>query len=261
MDKTKSAIKVSALVILIGLVAFGATQMTNKITSSLQDPTPVREGVQTEKQKAHGKLFKEGAGKKLSALTNTQATDINVDIDAPPSPFPYGNPRKASSTDYPHGFLKGIACDADAVVTGVLKDKSSQLTETGDAVFTDFEMTIDEVVKNNLATPIQPDGNITVTRLGGAISLNGKTIRVKVSSFKPFEIGRRYLLFLRYIPATGSYKAFSNGSFQLDDGKVVRLTNRALWDSLESEKEATAFINEARAAANATGQCTETKLF
>ena len=260
MHKAKSAIRVSAVTILIGLVTFGATQITRQTMSSLQEPTPVREEVITEKQKAHSKLFKEGSGKKLSALAaNTRATDIAVEIDLPPSPLQYGNPNSLPATTYPHGFLRGIACDADAVVVGTLKDKASQLTEAGDAVFTDFTMTVEEVVKDNSAASISPNSSINVTRLGGAVSLNGKNIRVKVSSFKPFEIGSRYVLFLRYIPATGAYKAFSNGSFQLDGNKVVRLTNRALWDSLASENDVSAFTSEVRAAT--TNPCGDAKLF
>lgn len=242
------------------VTAWAVSVLVQEDEQVVREPaTPVQMGVMTEKEKIHSKLFKGYiAGQKISGLTRTQATNIEVEVELPSGPFPYGNPNAPAAPHYPHGFLRGIACDADAIAIGTLKSKSSQLTEDGAAVFTSYEMDTEDVLKSNTAASIAPSGRLTVVRLGGAILLNGKNVRVKVPSFKSFRIGNRYVLFLRHVPETGAYKAFSNGSFQIYENRIERLTNRALWDKLNSEKDAAAFIAEVRAAV--ASPCGDTKL-
>ena len=72
------------------------------------------------------------------------------------------------------------------------------------------------------------------------IKLNGKIITAVVPSFRPFIEGDRYVLFLKFIPETQSYQAFSNGSFSVEEGKV-----RTSSDS-RSTRDQQAFIAEVK---------------
>lgn len=144
-------------------------------------------------------------------------------------------------------FLRDMTCDSDAVLVGQVKSKVSQLTENEEFTFTDYEVTVEDVVKNNAASPINAQSNITVTRPGGMIRLDGRIIQAIDQYYKPFALGGRVLLFLKFIPSTGAYKAFrSEGSFTLSGGKLIKLTDEDLPAELESEKSAEAFTSKIR---------------
>jgi len=116
----------------------------------------------------------------------------------------------------------GLAYAADAVVIGAIKEKiTSQLTEGEDFLFSEYEVVVEDVIKNNPNASIELNSAISVVRPGGKVRLNGKVISAVVYSFSPFFEGDRYLLFLKYIPQTQSYQAFTNASF-LIEGEVVK---------------------------------------
>lgn len=146
-------------------------------------------------------------------------------------------------------LVKRLVCDADAVIVATANSKSSQLTLDGTFVFTDYEMTVEDVPKNNLAAGIQKANKVTVTRPGGTILLNGRRIQVTDSSFEPFKVNGHYVLFLKYIPITGGYMALnSKAAFQVQDNRIIKLTKEPLIPELEGVTEAGSFIAEARAA-------------
>jgi hypothetical protein len=59
---------------------------------------------------------------------------------------------------------------------------------------------------------------------------------------------------LKFIPATGAYETFrSEGSFMLVGNEMVKLTKESLPTELESEKDASSFINKIRS--QATNSC------
>jgi len=109
-----------------------------------------------------------------------------------------------------------------------------QQTEQENFVFTDYEITVEEAIKNNTVAPIQVKSAITVTRDGGVIKLNNRVFRAKRDDFDPPLVGQRYLLFLRFIPATGAYLAYGNGTFQLEAQKVVALGPAARDEMIKS---------------------------
>ena len=75
--------------------------------------------------------------------------------------------------------------------------KSSQITTNGTYVFTDYELRIEEALKDGRTGTLKPETTITVTRPGGKVLLFGKIASFNLSAFKPLQPGRRYLLFLQ----------------------------------------------------------------
>lgn len=217
----------------------GQSQKTDQQDKDV--PTPIQEGVITEKQREHGKLYPQSPrGKKLSDYPN--GIEIVIGL---PLPEKSTSDRMASSFE----FLERMACDADAVVLGVIENKSSQLTEKGDFIFTDYGLRVEEVLKNNPAASIQSSDTITVTQPGGAVSLNGQIYRVKDKSFRNLQPGKTYLLFLDFIPSTKAYQSInSEGGFLISENVVFRLTDAPSPYTLENEKDGAAFINQVRAA-------------
>ncbi len=125
---------------LITVSAFGIGRMKFPPQESLQSASEER---MTAKQKEHSKLYERyRTGKKLSDLAAKAAGEVetrtsgNVEVSTYlPSGIQYGDPEPQPA--YPNNFLRGIACDADAIVVGMLKNPSSHLTENGEFIFTD----------------------------------------------------------------------------------------------------------------------------
>lgn len=192
-----------------------------------EEPTPIQEGVMTEKQKKRSKLFKGYAdvtkGKKLRDLVTEQG-DVTIGKMMPQ--------RIRSSSFSLDKYLQTLACKADVVVIGTIKNKSSQIIEEGTFVFTDYEVTVEEALKNRNGGSIQPDALINVTRIGGAVKLNGHTVRAIDQEQPPLATGERYLLFLTYVAETGSYTSAFYGigedSFQLRGNKLTQVSSLSL---------------------------------
>jgi hypothetical protein len=220
------------------LVSIGITHMM-KVTA-----TPVQlQDKKIEKQKEHAKLYKiYDVGPDLRKQAATGTGDITVEVSSPGKIYP------SEPVSLPP-FLNALACDADAIVIGIPKSGSSQFTENGSFIFTDYEMTVEQVLKDNINSTIQVGDNLIITRPGGSIQINGRTIHGNLEAFKPFKTGERYMLFLRFIPTTGAYRAFGIGSFQLRDNKVYGLGEAPLWGEINNLADAQAFITNVRTAA------------
>jgi hypothetical protein len=169
----------------------------------------------SEKQKKHRKLMKVTAGPKLSDLAAKATGDVVVAVE---------EPLKISTTDEEvtqTPSLQFTVCNPEVIVVGELKSESPQLTEDESFLFTEYQMVVEEVLKNNPLSPARPGASLTVIREGGTGKVNGKTVRAVREGFRPFRVGQRYVLFLRYIPETGAYSAYPYGSFKLAAGKVL----------------------------------------
>ncbi len=216
------------------------------------EPTPIQEGMSTEKQKQHGKLFKGYAdttgGKKIRDLVGERG-DVELGREI-------GDVMIPSSFNL-HNYLQRLSCQADAIIAGTVKSKSSQLTEDGSFLFTDYEIVPENILKTNSATPIVVNNVITVTRTGGAVKLNGHTVRAVDYSQKPLIIGDQYLLFLRFIPATGAYTYVSNwgeDSFKIQGTQIAQVSGSPLPLGTRRTSDAASFISEVQTAvANVCG--------
>jgi hypothetical protein len=121
-------------------------------------------------------------------------------------------------------LVSELAEKADAVVIATFVSKSSQITTNGAYVFTDYELRIEEALKDSRTGTLKPETTITVTRPGGKVLLYGEIASFTALTFKPLLPGRRYLLFLSYLPSTGAYRAVNaDSSFDITDTTVESL--------------------------------------
>lgn len=250
MAKPKFGVPV--IVVLVGLLLAGlivarvsttqgqSGQARKIATESQEEATPVQKGVLTAKQKAHRKLFKH-PGPKLLDMAVKRAGDIEVQVDS-------GDVIILPESTAKPPILLSAVCHADAVVIGTLNSKSAQLTEDENFIFTDYEMAVEEVIKNNPSAFIQLNNSLTIVRSGGAVQINGRVFRAKREDFKPPVLGKRYLFFLKFIPETGAYLAYGNGTFQLDENKITSLGDTATHELLNGGVvDTTTFLNRVRA--------------
>ena len=81
----------------------------------------------------------------------------------------------------------------------------------------------------------------------------GKVAEAIDVSFKPLEVGQQYVLFLKFIPSTGAYRAVSStGSFQILGSKVTKLTEEYIGPNVD-QIDAKLFFNELRTTASCNG--------
>lgn len=235
-------IMVMAVVLIAAMTALrGQSQrQSQEDLKKKDDATPIKEGVLTERQKQHGKLFERPGG------TNLRKTGKSLNIIAT---VPFMEPDSEKTPASTEELLLHLTCNADAIVIGTATGKSSQLTEDGSFVFTDYDVQVEEVVRDSASGGVKGGDSIVITRPGGAVEFSGKTIRVKDKSFKPLEVGGRFLLFLRRISSSGAYRAVnSEGSFELEQNRVRRLTAKQLPYPFIYEDDATSLLARVRAA-------------
>jgi len=210
------------------------TQQKEQPYWRLEVPTPVEDGVLTDRQKEHSKLHEryelKGGDKirdELMRVAEVRRFRISCGVirDTP-------------------DLVTELAEKADAVVMASFVSKSSQITSSGKSVFTDYDVRIEQVLKDASPGTLKCDAIITVTRLGGKVLLFGRAASFYDSSLNPLMPGRRYLFFLRYIPATGAFETVNSG-FDITEAKVRMLSDIAyrpfqtdLWDFINSVKVA-----------------------
>lgn len=247
----------AGLSLIVVLLSIGAAQLPfssrapqngfkERLKQKTGEATPIQEGVMTEKQKKHGKLFKGFAnvtqGKKLRDLY-PEENDVYV-VKAMGMVL---KPRDFDLSEYLHS----LACRSDAVVIGTVKAKASQVTEEGMFIFTDYEVTISDILKDNISSPINLNAGITFTSTGGAVQLNGRTIRAVDRANEPLEVSKKYLLYLKFIPETGAYRGFSNDldsdTYQLTDDQVIQASEKPLPLGTKRTAEAASFMAVVRA--------------
>jgi hypothetical protein len=257
--RTRKLLLAAALSGLAGVTSWAALQSRGAQTevSSRQDwkrvrqeePTPIEEGVMTSKQEKHSRLYKgfEDAtrGRKIPDLV-TERGDLK--LSARPGvidELPLIRPRPPLSQS-----LSILSCRTDAVMIGKVTEKSSHLLESGTFTFTDHELTVEEVLKDNLLAHLQPGATITVTRTGGSVRLKGHTVRAFDERMAPLAVGERYLLYLVFLPETDSYRPFVNAifddSFHLDGDRLVQVSIQQLPLGPGKTADASSFLAEAR---------------
>jgi len=147
-------------------------------------------------------------------------------------------------------YLKDQACATDAIVVGEVKSQSSRLTTDETFILTDNELSVREIIKDNPAAPLKLNSSITVARTGGSVKLNGHTVKATDDNVYPLESGKRYLLFLTFLPDTNTYVA-SNFSLQLQDNRISKLTSAPQPKELDNGSDAATVLAQVRLAASA----------
>lgn len=235
--RTKLLILVVALVSLAAMAAIG-----QKKSTSPADATPVQEGVISDQQKQHSKLYSNYKGNgKLRDLIKKNPDGVDIEVLPGTPELSVGGRAVADDS------VQELTSNADTIVVGRVTNKSSQITENGSFLFTDYEFSVDESLKNTTAAKIDSQKTITVTRPGGKVLLDGHLITATDRSFRELLIGGRYLLFLKFIPGTATYRPVNaKGSFDITNGKVELLT--AAPDAQRIDKDAESFISDVRTA-------------
>jgi len=231
MSKTFIVGLVTGLALLLG-IAVGASRLKQAdseekaFQTELPDATPVSFGVLTEKQRVHSKLYsyyRELRGtmdsiSELAAHNKGKCRTVQTQVFTPLGPLP--------KPDNPEHYFGQLARESDAIVRGKATRKSSQITEDDTFIFTDYDLQVSEVLKDNPTAPLSQGITITVTRPGGKVLIDGMIAKANDDSYAPLPLnGNEVLLFLKFIPESGAYRATRpTATFELDGSSVRPLT-------------------------------------
>ena len=107
----------------------------------------------------HGKLYSEYKGiGDLRSIASRSNGDVEVMSGVGQKIFYPGTPS------IPLGdFVANISKRADLIVIGEVTDQKSSLTAEGTFVFTDYSLTVEQILKDNPSEALRPMGKIVVT--------------------------------------------------------------------------------------------------
>lgn len=203
----------------LGMIA-GASQQNPKDLQRFQaeigDATPIKIGVLTRKQRSHSRLYngyaKHPLGESISDLI-TAYRGKKIVLEA----HVYGRRFFPSEQpDIPEGYFAQLAQESDAVVRGRAVRKTSQITEDDSFLFTDYDLVVSEVFKNNVTAPIDIGTTITVTSVGGKIVVDDVIIKAGGNAVALLPVNAQdVLLFLKFVSETKGYQPVNNGAFEL----------------------------------------------
>jgi len=181
MTTKKTLLSLLVVVVVVGTVTTLA-QLQNiepqkQHNHQKEQPTILKNTARSVRQNEHAKMFKH-SGRQLLEIAATQAGDIEIIEEAG---YVIQVPNSAPVVP----TFQSALCKANAVVIGTLQTKTSALTEQGNFIFTDYDVTVDEVIKNNVSSPIAVGSTIVTTRDGGAIELDQRIFRATGSDFNP----------------------------------------------------------------------------
>jgi hypothetical protein len=196
--------------------------------SSNDDATVVRRGQTTEKGREYSKEYRmqypERSHQKLTDLIEAGKARGKGEIIGTSLGEPMIPTVGTASPTKPGEFLANLACEADAVVVGSVAGKVARLTDDETLIYTEYELVVNDVIKDNTRSPISRREAISVTRPGGLIKVEGQLIRFEDRSFKQLQLKKEYLLFLRYLPgASGYVLANEKGNIILENGNFKQL--------------------------------------
>ena len=194
--------------------------------ADLSDATPVEVGVLSARQRIHSDLYthykKQNGDKTIGEfLDSAKSSTKIVKLD-----FLVGL-SLLMEADKPERFFGELSTSSDAIIRGRVTKKVSQITQDDAFVFTDYDVVITEVLKDNAAAPL--GAAIEVTYPGGKVLLDGVIVKARDHYFEPLPLNREVVLFLQSVKETGAYKPTGySGSFELDGVRLKALTEKEL---------------------------------
>lgn len=119
--------------------------------------------------------------------------------------------------------LTGLTRGSDLAIVGKVGKARPHEYADQSFLYTDWEVTVEQILKNNTKAPVESGQMITVTRPGGILRVDGRLVVANCANFITFGTGHEYLLYLKYLPKTGAY-SIGNGlaAFEFMDDKTTR---------------------------------------
>ena len=121
-------------------------------------------------------------------------------------------------------MFQSMAFEADSIIIGVVVNKTSFINESDDFIFTNYEIKITDILKNNVFS-IGKKNKLSVLMPGGIVLLNGCLVKAIDDHYLPLYRGLKYALFLKYNRQAKIYTPLNSKScYVMGSDKVKKLT-------------------------------------
>jgi hypothetical protein len=142
------------------------------------------------------------------------------------------------------------APQSEVIVVGrVVRAGRAHLSNDKTGIYSEFPVTIEEVLKNASSSPLEAGGRVDVQRIGGVVHYpNGRKLPYRVGGQNMPVNGLRYVFFLNPAGAEQAYEVVT--AFELREGTVFPLDAPDLFDPYKGMGQAK-FFEQLR---NAIGQ-------
>jgi hypothetical protein len=212
---------------LVGLLLFPITGLPQTTQSGKPE---------TEKQKMHSKIWENPDVGKLTAGTG----DVPL-VGVGSSTQGYAG---ASRRDVYHIH----ACHVDAVVVGKVDSQISMMTSDETTIFTDVQISVKRILKDNSQQPLKVGSEITVDRPGGSVSVNGRKFSYTMEGFQNFTVGGEYLLFLNFMNDSKDYYQVGGRVFEIREGLLLSMDSVVRSIDISKKQDATSALADVAAA-------------
>lgn len=116
--------------------------------------------------------------------------------------------------------LNQLSCGSDLVVLGKLGKGTSSPTVDQGYIYTDWDLTVEQVFKDTTTQTVQPRQTIVVTRPGGELTVSGRHVYALPAGFPKFHSGEEVVLYLKALPG-GTFALSSPNGFFLSRANVL----------------------------------------
>lgn len=250
MKNIKKSIFLKFLILSIMSFALFALKQDAQDSGQTQDDvTVIQSGKEkTDKEKGYDKAYRKSKLTKRSGkLSQARPGDFDVVLNA--SVQPPGIPRTKAQV------IEEWVCSADIVLIGRAGNKTVHLNEEESLVYSEYEISVQDIIKSNPNIPIQVNNLIQITRPGGNIRLDGRLIRFMDGLHSPLQNGKSYLLFLKYVPEVNGYiptdAAFD---YLLDENKATPTIRSSMKGGEVDSEDAVSLLDIVRATVT-TSRC------
>ncbi len=135
-----------------------------------------------------------------------------------------------------HQDPPGIPVTGTAVVIGTVLSGKSFINKNHTIVYSDYQIRVDEILKQGPTATLAVGEQIVASRVGGAMRFpSGHTTYVFNHGHGLPEIGSQYILFLfKTIPNVPEYEIGFDSGYQLKNGRVYALdaVNEQFYDAM-----------------------------
>jgi hypothetical protein len=203
------------LVMMLGSAPTEQQSSPSRITASSPDQI----------QSVHSKLHHQGLSGQIPEMLSQTTGDIELKTGRAPAL----TVEMDSANE-----LANRACESDLIVVGITGKSTSHATADQGYIYTDWKFTVENVLKNNSKAPAKQGSQIVVTRPGGTLLINGRTVSAKREDFRNFGEGEELLLYLRFVPQTGAYLMSGPTGFVFGNGQTAGFGKRPLRPEFEA---------------------------
>lgn len=114
---------------------------------------------------------------------------------------------------------------SDAVLIGTVNSGEAFLSNDGTGIYSEFSVSVNDVIKNNQKTPIDLGEKIPVQRAGGRLLYpSGKILKYLIAGQEMPKTDGRYVFFLTYDKQRLAYLILT--AYEIADGKITALDGR-----------------------------------